>query len=110
MVAEEGAEKVKEILLSFGKLQPKNPDVKYSTKVFMEFIVEGVDIDVIAGFTIINNGIANYFPLEREEIKETILLEENIIPLQSLEMWEKYYQLMGRDNKVRMIKKYFLGI
>jgi len=49
MVCENDAEKLKEILLTFGKLQPPNSNFRYKTKCFMEFIIDGVDIDVMAG-------------------------------------------------------------
>ena len=103
MIAEEDVETVKEALLSFGKMQAPNPNVEYKTKYFLEFQIDGVDIDVMAGFIIIDNGGEYYFPLYKEHIKEFTEIDGIKIPLQSLEEWRTFYQLMGRYEKVNMI-------
>lgn len=106
MVAEEDVEIVKEVLMSFGSIQTTNPNVKYKTKYFLEFIVDGIDIDVMAGFIIINKDKEYYFPLKKENINDYTEVNEVKIPLQSLEEWRNYYELMGRDEKVKLIDVY----
>lgn len=103
MVTEEEIDIVKEILLSFGKLQTPNPNADYKTKYFLEFQVDGVDIDVMAGFVIVNKDKEHHFPLKKEQIKDFTEINGVRIPLQSLEEWRTYYQLMGRDEKVNRI-------
>ena len=103
MIAEEDVEIVKEALLSFGKMQAPNPIVEYKTKYFLEFQVDGVDIDVMAGFIIIDGGTEYYFPLNRENIHDFTEIDGIKIPLQSLEEWRTFYELMGRREKVNMI-------
>jgi len=103
MVCENDAVKLKEILLTFGELQPLNPNFRYKTKCFMEFIVDGVDIDVMAGLTIVKDGKTNYFPLAKNNIEKYIEIENEKIPLQSLDDWKLYYKLMNRPDKVKMI-------
>jgi hypothetical protein len=103
MVAEDDANEAKAVLLSIGTLQPPSPNISYKTKHFMEFIVEGVEIDVMAGFVIMSNDIEHNFPIKAENIKEFTQLNEVQIPLQSLEEWRVYYQLMGRFEKVELI-------
>jgi hypothetical protein len=103
MVAEEDVEILKDVLSSFGNIQPLNPNVQYKTKYFLEFNVDGVDIDVMAGFIIINEGKEYYFPLKKESINDYTEVNGIKIPLQSLEEWRNYYKLMGRDEKVKMI-------
>lgn len=107
MVAESDVENTKKILLSFGELQPKNPNIQYKTKDFMEFNIEGIDFDVMAGFVIVNNNIEHYFPLEKKDIKDYIDIQGTTIPLQSIEEWLTYYKLMDRTKKVKMISSYF---
>lgn len=107
MVAESDVESIKKLLLSFGKLQPKNPNIKYKTKDFMEFNIEGIDFDVMAGFIIVNNNIDHYFPLEKKDIKDYVDIQGATIPLQSIEEWYTYYKLMDRTEKVKMINSYF---
>jgi hypothetical protein len=103
MVAEEDVDVVKEVLLSLGEMQSPNPNIEYRTRCFLEFQVEGVEIDIMAGFVIIDKENEHYFPLKKENIKDFTEIDGIKIPLQSLEEWRNYYQLMGRDEKVHMI-------
>jgi len=103
MVAEEDVEIVKDLLLSFGSIKAPNPNIKYKTKYFLEFVVDGIDIDVMAGFIIVNKDEDFYFPLKKENINDYTVVNEIKIPLQSVEEWSYYYDLMGRDEKVKMI-------
>ena len=106
MVAEEDVETAKEVLLTFGRLQPRYPDAQYQTKHFLEFIVNGIDIDVIAGFTIISEGTEYYFPLDRDSVCDYTELNGTAIPLQSVAEWRNYYLLMGRTEKVKLIDEH----
>lgn len=103
MVSEEEFDTAKEVLLAFGKMQPPNPDNKYRTRYFAEFIVDGVDIDVMAGFIIIDKDKEHYFPLKQDAIKDFTEVNGIRIPLQAIEEWHTYYKLMGRNEKVKMI-------
>lgn len=103
MVAEEDVKVLKEIMLTFGQLLPPNPKVEYKTKHFLEFNVEGVEIDVMAGFTIVNRENEYYFPLRAGSVNDFTEVNGVSIPLQSIAEWRKYYELMGRTEKVKMI-------
>lgn len=103
MVSEDDVEAVKDILLRYGSLQPPNPKARYKTKCFLEFSIDGVDIDVIAGFVIVNDNREYYFPLQAQDIQDYVMLGDTEIPLQSLSEWRKYYLLMGRMEKVKII-------
>lgn len=105
VVAESDIEQSKEILLSFGMLLPSVPSSKYKTRSFLEFRVEGVDIDIMAGFSIVNNGHECYFPLKPSDINDYIEIDNTNIPLQSVEQWRIYYDLMGRSDKVDLIDR-----
>lgn len=104
MVLNEDAGSAKEILSRMGTLQPPNPHAKYKTKMFLEFVIEGVDVDMMAGFAIVNHDTVIDCSLQKEEIVEFIDLQGEKIPLQPLELWCKYYDLMGRDSKVQLIQ------
>ena len=106
MVAEKDIEKTKTIFLSLGKEYPKNPNLQYKSKCFLEFNVDGIDFDIISGFVIVNNNCDHYFPLEKNSIAEYFCLENTSIPLQSVNDWLTYYSLMNRKEKVEMIKNY----
>lgn len=103
MVTEEEIDEVKQVLLSFGILQDPNPNATYKTKHFMEFLVDGVEIDVMAGFVIINKDQEHQFQLRKEQIKDFAVMNGIRIPLQSVDEWRRYYHLMGRDEKVKLI-------
>ncbi|MCR1971917.1 hypothetical protein [Clostridium cochlearium] len=108
MVAESDVQALKNILLTLGELQPKNPNIQYKTKQFLEFKVEDVDIDVMAGFIIVNKGRDFYFPLDKDDIADYAEINGVKIPLQSVEEWRNYYELMGRTEKVKMIDDKFV--
>lgn len=112
-------EKVDGILKEMGEKKPLNPIKTYSTKYFYEYEVQGVDIDVMAGF-IINHEAGKY---EYTFHKDSLVFEktnynshdlsgehtiENIIlPFTTLEDWYVLYQLIpGRENKVQLIEDY----
>lgn len=105
MVINSDVECVRKILSEMGEIQPSNPNSKYQTKVFMEFIIDSIDVDVMAGFSILNDGELFDCSLKEEQIIEWMSLDGEKIPLQSPLLWCKYYKLMGRKEKVEMIEK-----
>ena len=110
MVSIDDAKKVKDILLGMGKIQEsnQNQDSIYRTKIFMEFVIDDIDVDVMAGLAIIYEGKLYDCSLSKEQIVEKIKLGKELVPLQSPQLWCKYYQLMGRKEKVKMIERYLL--
>lgn len=104
MISDEDIDSARDILSEMGELQPANPNPRYRTKAFMEFVINSIDVDVMAGFSILNNGINYDCSLEKEQIAEWLPLGDVQIPLQSPLLWRKYYELMGRKEKVDMIE------
>lgn len=104
MIADADVDCVRAILSEMGDIQPPNPNPKYRTKTFMEFVIDSIDVDVMAGFSIINNGKLFDCSLKEEQIVEKMPLGNEFIPLQSPELWCSYYWLMGRTEKVKMIE------
>lgn len=105
MVSEDDVDKLKNLLLPLGKLAPPNPDEHYKTRHFLEFTINDVDVDIIAGFVIVKDGEEYDCSLFPEQIEEYIRLNGETIPLQSLSDWRRYYELMGRTSKVEMIDR-----
>lgn len=99
MIMETDVEKAKEILSELGVLQPPNPSAQYQTRTFLEYVIDQTDVDVMAGFVIVKDGKAYDCALHREEITEEIEVLGQKVPLQSLELWSRYYRLMGREEK-----------
>ncbi len=105
MVSEDDVEKLKEQLLPMGLLAPPKLDKQYKTRHFLEFTIDGIDVDVMAGFVIVKDGRDVDCSLFPEQIEEYIQLNGETIPLQSLSDWRRYYELMGRSSKVEMIDR-----
>lgn len=109
MIADGDADRVREVLCKMGTLQPPNPNPKYRTRTFLEFTVAGVDVDVMAGFSIVNGDEVVDCSLRPAQIVETIDLDGECIPLQSLALWGEYYRLMGRTAKAELIQSALAG-
>ena len=103
MISENDIDIVKEIMSKYSIVEKRDLHPKYKTKAFLEYNINGVDIDIMAGFIIISNGKSHYFPLISNENNEIIIIEETQIYLESLETWLKYYKLMGRKDKTELI-------
>ena len=100
MVADCDAECVHTILSEMGEICPSDPipNPMYRTKTFMEFLIDSVEVDVMAGKVY-------DCALRKEQIVEKMPLGTEVIPLQSPLLWCKYYRLMGRTEKAEMIEK-----
>ena len=103
MTTEADVDRVEAILLRFGERMPPNPDCRYQTKHFLEFLIDGVEFDVMAGFVIVSGGAAHDCSLRRESIASFAEINGVSIPLQSMADWRGYYALMGRMDKVALI-------
>ncbi len=104
-IKEEDGLKAKEILLKMGTLKQSTAD-GYATKQFYEFLIAGVEVDVMAGFRIVKDDMIYDCGLKEEEIRESVSINDVTIPLDSLENWLHYYRLMERKQKVSIIEDY----
>src|SRR5574344_1912115 len=92
MVAEGDIPKAEKIFASLGAKQPEHYDhARYGTKVFDEYVIEGVDLDVMAGFSIFKDGKEYLFPLLKENLVEFFDLAGEKIPCESLQLWRERY-------------------
>lgn len=100
-------DKVDEILKSIGDKKPWEKAATYSTKYFYEYVINGIDIDVMAGFRINHNSGVFEYVFDNSSILETRKINGIDIPFTSLEDWYVIYQLIpNREAKVNMIEKY----
>ena len=63
MISENDIDKVKEIMSKYSIVEKREIHPKYKTKAFLEYNINGVDIDIMAGFIIISNGKSHYLRL-----------------------------------------------
>ena len=110
MVCEEDIEVAKEILLRHGTLLPTQHDSRFGSHHFLQFSVDGVEIDLIAGFVIHTaDGKQHVCPLQVEDVDACVDVADEAVSLHALRVWYEYYALMGRSDKVKIIEDY-LGI
>ena len=103
MVLDSDAEAVKALLLTLGTLEPPKASVKFKSKAFYEFTIDGVDVDVMAGFVIVQDGKEHDCSLQGNEITDFIQLQNERIPLHTIAAWRRNYIFMGKPDTVRLI-------
>ena len=82
----------------------------FKSRAFYKYNISGLDIDLIAGFRIFDNGTIYEYPLESWQITDSISIHGAIVPLMSLDVWINYYERMHRTTKADMIRKFLLKI
>ena len=107
LVALNDIEKADEILKSIGEKKLWERTATYSTKYFYEYVVNGVDVDVMSGLAINYDNIKFKYIFDRNSISEIKKINGIDIPLTSLEDWYVLYQLIpGREISVKKIENY----
>ena len=102
-------DKADEILKSLGEKKQWEKTAAYSTRRFYEYIINGSDIDVIAGFVVNHSSGAFEYIFDLNSISEYAKINGVDIPFTSLEDWYVIYQLIpNREEKVKMLENYIL--
>ena len=101
--------KADEILKSIGDKRQWEKTAAYSTKYFYEYVIEGIDVDAMAGFAVNHiNGVFEY-TFDQSSISEFKEINGVDIPFTALEDWYVIYQLIpNREGKVKIIEDYLL--
>ena len=107
MISVDDVEVVKTILSKMGTLcaSDQEPNPMYQTKCFMEYVIDAIDVDVMAGFAIVRESKIFDCSLCKDQIIDQLMLDNEVIPMQSPRLWCRYYRLMGRTTKADMIEK-----
>lgn len=107
MVSDNDADRARNILSEMGRLCPpaSAPKPQFRSKDFMEFRIGSVDVDVMVGFGIVKDGEFFDCSLQKDQIAELLPLGSELIPLQTPELWCKYYRLMGRNEKTDAVER-----
>lgn len=105
MILEEQIESAKDAMAAFGKPLERKPNPQYQTKHFLEYIVEDVEVDMMAGFAIVKDGVSYSTPFDKYHIEKYVTVNGQSIPLQFLSDWERYYALMGRPQKAELCRQ-----
>lgn len=94
------------LLMNIGEQQKLRHANPYKSDHFYMFLVEDVEIDLMGGFIIEKEDGAHGCFLRKEDICETVIVNGEKVPLHSLAQWHRYYELMGREEKVKLLEKY----
>lgn len=95
------------LLIKHGPMQPINPDEKYRTRGFFEFIIDEVDIDLMCVLSIMSDGIETLFPFDESYIERFEPFGVEQLPLMYLEDWYLIYLIIGREPKIALLDEYF---
>ncbi|MDU1413575.1 MAG: nucleotidyltransferase [Clostridium sp.] len=108
-ISVEDIEEADKILKGIGEKKKWEKNSTYKTKYFYEYVINGVDVDVMSGFAVNHNeGVFRYI-FDDNSISEFKLINGVNIPFTSLEDWYVIYQLIpNREIKVEMIEKHIL--
>lgn len=107
LVAVDDVERVDEILSSLGERKPWEADENYATKFFLEYVINGIDVDVMAGLTIHHSEGTFEYTFDKASVSRWVKIKGVAIPFTSMEDWYVIYQLIpGRVEKVMMIEHY----
>ena len=107
MTAEEDADRVKALLDRMGTQEPPHRSEQFRSAAFWEFVIDGVEVDVIAGFKIVKDGAVHDCPFSRGSVPERVDCGGQSVPLHSVEAWRRYYELMDRPDKVKLIDAFY---
>lgn len=106
MVALEDIDKVQQLMSKYATPIKREPNEQYKTRYFLEYDIDGVEIDIMSGFVIVTKDNEYSFTLNKDDEYDIYKLKGVDIKLASVEEWYKYYSLMGRTNKVKLLKNY----
>lgn len=100
IIDEKDYDKLNRILVNYTYSIIKNSGM-YGTKHFYTLNIDDVDFDLMIGFTIFKDNETYVFPFKVEKI---INIKDTRIYLASINEWLKAYEVMGREQKVTLIK------
>lgn len=102
-------EKADKILTSLGKKKSQEKVSTYNTEYFYEYVINGIDMDVMAGMIINHEAGAYEYRFDDEAITAEMRINGVNIPLTSLEDWYVLYQVIpNREIKVKLIEDYLM--
>ncbi len=107
MVGMEDIHRLDSVLSELGERVVGVPDEVYKTKYFYEYMIDGIEVDVMAGLCIHKGGIDHSFSFNRDSIGEWMEVDGVEVPLAKLEEWHEIYKVLpGRERKAEAIGRY----
>ncbi|NCC85063.1 MAG: hypothetical protein EOM03_13185 [Clostridia bacterium] len=107
MVERGSIEKADAILRQLGDKQEPEQNPLYGTDYFYEYVIDGVEVDVMAGLQIKHREGCFVYRFDAKAVDGTWQLGAGAIPLGAPEDWYVLYQLMpGREAKADSLDHY----
>ncbi|MEA5050387.1 MAG: HAD hydrolase-like protein [Oscillospiraceae bacterium] len=107
LVDERDIEAAAAALGAIGTLTNDRRSAPYTTRHFLEYVVGGADVDVMAGFGVMLDGVQRDFAFGEAHVARTEPVEGTPVCFGFVEDWYILYQLIpGREAKVRMAEDY----
>jgi len=107
MVDMEDISRLDSILSEMGEKVVGIPDATYKTSFFYEYMIDGVEVDVMAGLCIHSGGRDHTFPFNSGSVSGYMEVDGVEVPLAKLEEWYEIYKVLpGREKKAEAIGKY----
>jgi hypothetical protein len=96
------------ILSAIGEKQPEKLSDIYATDYFYEYIIDGVNIDVMAGLKIKTGETVFEYVFDKDSVPHSFSIGGVSVPFCTLEEWHALYQLMpGKMHKAQLIASCF---
>lgn len=109
LVSLEDVEQLDGLLCELGEKKYREKVELYSTERFIEYSINSVDLDLMAGLTIAHSEGLFRYPFDTASITEFRTVNGVKLPLTSLEDWYVLYQLIpNREHKVLLIEEYLI--
>lgn len=108
VVVPEDFEKLDQVLSPLGEKRPRVPSPFYATRFFSEYIIDGVEFDVMSGLMLHFKGFLYRYQFGRSAIVAMLPVGEVFVPCTALEDWYVLYQMMPwRHDRVEALERYF---
>ena len=100
--------RIEQVLSCLGEKQVSPPHARYLTTCFREYVIGGVDVDVMAEFAIRHESGVYRFVFDKQSLVESRIVQGETIPFTSLEDWYVLYRLLPNGlEKATRIETYF---
>lgn len=105
----EDAQQVIELLDQVATEQETVPSEQFQTVVYKKYLMDGVFIDVMAGFKVVVSDRVMDCSLTSETQLTRLIVYNQEVPLYTLSEFKNFYTYMNRMSKVELIDAYLQG-
>jgi len=108
VVLPDHVEQAEALVLTIGKKVDTPPSSFYDNEYFGEFIVDGVELDIMSNMTIINHGIKFLYEFTKASVVHYMKIQDVNVPISSLEEWYFLYHIIpNKDKKIKILDDYY---